>query len=399
MPAKREGKKTARSERAPAKRAAAKASPKAKPAKRAKAAGGGASATSGAAPARDDRGKRLLDLVVMLLGARTPVPYREIRAQFKAYKTENEEAGLRAFERDKADLLELGVPLRYLTPDEDDGVDEPGYVVDLRRYRLPEIHLLPDEVAALVLAGSMARAAPGTTYAEVVDLALKKLAFDASQPPVEDTPGAPIAAARRPREPVLVHFPQAADAAALAEKLAELEQAIRFRKRAIFDYTSAAQGESTKREVDPYGLVSKENTWHLVGWCHLRRGVRTFRLDRMGTLAIAPKPKSPDFERPEKFDVRAYASRSPWTYESEPAVSCELDVLPAAIAVADEDFGPGTDRTPLPGGGMRVRFSCANPDFVVARVLEHKGALIVRAPEALRARVRDELRSVAERYA
>src|SRR6266498_3093775 len=117
---------------------------------------------------RDDRGKRLLDLVVMLLGARQPVPYREIRAQFKGYRTAQEEAGLRAFERDKADLLELGVPLRYVTPDDDDAVDEPGYIVDLRRYRLPEVHLTPEEVAALVLAGSVARAASGTTYAEVV---------------------------------------------------------------------------------------------------------------------------------------------------------------------------------------------------------------------------------------
>jgi hypothetical protein len=87
-------------------------------------------------------------LVVMLLGSRTPVPYREIRAQFRAYRTAQEEAGLRAFERDKADLLELGVPLRYITPEDDESIEEAGYVVDLRRYRLPEIHLTPAEVAA-----------------------------------------------------------------------------------------------------------------------------------------------------------------------------------------------------------------------------------------------------------
>jgi proteasome accessory factor B len=354
----------------------------------------------GGAGARDDRGKRLLDLVVMLLGARQPVPYREIRAQFRAYRTENEEAGLRAFERDKADLLELGVPLRYVTADDDDGVDEAGYVVDLRRYRLPEIHLLPDEVAALVLAGSVARAAPGTTYAEVVDLALKKLAFDAA-PPI-DSPGAPVETSRRPREPVLVHFPTtgagAEKAAELAERLAEIEQAIRFRKRVSFAYTSAAAGESTSRDVDPYGLVSKEGTWHLVGHCHLRNGIRTFRLDRMASLIMAPKPKSPDFERPASFDVRSYAARSPWTYQSEPEVVCDLDVLPPATAVADEDFGAGAERTPLPGGGVRVRFRCSNPDFVLARVLEHKGALVVRAPQTLISRVQGELVAVAARY-
>jgi hypothetical protein len=34
---------------------------------------------------------------------------------------------------------------------------------------------------------------------------------------------------------------------------------------------------------------------------------------------------------------------------------------------------------------------CANPEYVVARVLGAKGGLIVRAPAALRARVRQEI--------
>ncbi len=54
---------------------------------------------------------------MLLLRARTPVTYREVREQFPGYQTANAEAGLRAFERDKADLLELGVPIRYITPE------------------------------------------------------------------------------------------------------------------------------------------------------------------------------------------------------------------------------------------------------------------------------------------
>ncbi len=318
-------------------------------------------------------------------------------AQFRAYRTENEEAGLRAFERDKADLLELGVPLRYVTPDDDDAVDEAGYVVDLRRYRLPEVHLTPEEVAALVLAGSVARAASGTTYAEVVDLALKKLAFDA--PPAPDTPGAPVGDAAHPREPVLVHFPRTAEGEQISERLADIEHAIRNRKRITMDYTTSSTGEVNKREIDPYGLVFRQRAWLLVGFDHLRENVRSFRLDRIVQLTVAPKPKSPDFERPTGFDVRAYASRSPWTFEVEAPVTVELDVLPGAAAVADEDFGPGASKTPLPEGGVRVSFTCANPDFVVGKVLEHKGALVVHAPASLRARVRAEAAAIRARYA
>jgi proteasome accessory factor B len=340
---------------------------------------------------RDDRGKRLLDLVVLLLGARSPVPFREMKQQFRAYRTEKDHAGLRAFERDKADLLELGVPLRYVNPDEDDSVDEPGYIIDLRRYRLPEIHLTPAEVAALVLAGSVAGAAAGTTYADVVDLALKKLAFDQ---PLPDTPGSPV----RRTEPVLVHFPRPKEAGQLGERLAQLEQAVSHHKRLQLAYTSSSSATPVERAVDPYGLFYRQGVWVLVGYCHLRNDVRTFRLDRMVELEVAPKPKTPDFERPKDFDVRRYAARSPWTFESEPPVEVELEVRPEAGAIAHEDFGDDVRREELPGGGVKVVFRCANPEYVVARVLAAKGGLVVRAPAALRARAHEELRRVLGKY-
>jgi proteasome accessory factor B len=274
------------------------------------------------------------------------------------------------------------VPLRYVTPEDDDAIDEAGYVVDLRRYRLPEIRLTPAEVAALVLAGSVAHAASGTTYDDVVALALKKLAFDQPHP---DTPGR--------KDPIVVHFPHPAERAALDERLALVEQATANRKRVTLRYVTAAHGEKATRDVDPYGLVYKDGAWLLVGWCHLRRGVRSFRLDRMEDVQVAPKPRTPDFERPPGFDVRRYAARSPWTFEIEPPVEVELEVKPEAAAILHEDLGPGAVVT-----ADGVRLPCANPEYLIARVLAAKGALVVRAPAELRARVRAELARVHERH-
>ena len=72
-------------------------------------------------------------------------------------------------------------------------------------------------------------------------------------------------------------------------------------------------------------MIYREGAWLAVGWCHLRREIRSFRVDRMQTAEMAAKPKSPDFERPADFDVKAYAQRSPWTFVGAPAVT-----LPAA---------------------------------------------------------------------
>ncbi len=350
-------------------------------------------------PPRADRSKRLLDLVMLLLRARAPVTFREIRAQFDSYKTANVEAGLRAFERDKADLLELGVPIRYITPDEDTSIEDGGYVVELKKYRLPEVHLTPDEISALVLATSVARAVPSVGYARICDLAVRKLAFDYPEP---DTPleWPPQRNSLQQHEPVLVHFPDRTSEKErlLGDRFSTLEGATRNRKRVTISYRSASTGEAQTREIDPYGLFYRERSWLLVGHCHLREGTRSFRLDRIEDLKVAAKPRSPDFERPKDFDVRAYATRSPWTYSPHPPASVVLEFEQEALGAANEDFGSSAEREERPDGKVRIRFQTGNPDYVVSRILSAKGAMRIIEGERCKEGLAEELSAIAELY-
>ena len=120
---------------------------------------------------------------------------------------------------------------------------------------------------------------------------------------------------------------------------------MRNRKRVTLRYKSAARGITQTRDVDPYGLAYRQGTWLVVGYCHLRKDVRSFRIDRIVDLAVATKPKSPDFDRPADFDVRTYASRSPWTFSPAPSENVELEFRPEVASIANEDFGPTAVRT------------------------------------------------------
>lgn len=372
---------------------------------------------------------------MLLLRARSPVTFREIREQFTSYKTNNVEAGLRAFERDKADLLDLGVPIRYVTPEQDDALEEGGYVVDLKRYRMPEVYLTADEISALVLAASVARAVPGGSYPKIVDLALRKLAFDTQDMP--DTPSdfpssstevtADHGSESSRRDPVLVHFPadRSAGARELSDRFTQLEAATRNRKRITISYQSASTGAIQTRDIDPYALAYRERSWVVVGYCHLRADVRSFRVDRILSLRIAPKPKSPDFERPDNFDVRAYINRSPWTFVPEPCERVILEILPEAADTIHEDFGPSAERVPAERGlaasspdsadtddvsvsgaeadatehsYTRIAFECGNPDYVTSRVLAAKGAIRVVDGARVRARILEEVAAIEEHY-
>ncbi len=86
--------------------------------------------------------------------------------------------------------------------------------------------------------------------------------------------------------------------------LVSLSDAIHLRRRVAMAYRSERK-EETQREVDPYGVVGWRGRWYMVGYCHLRKGLRVFRLDRMGEVRLLSQP----FNLPEDFDPLAYVTQ------------------------------------------------------------------------------------------
>lgn len=87
--------------------------------------------------------------------------------------------------------------------------------------------------------------------------------------------------------------------------MATLCSAAQERRRVDLNYQSRPE-ERTRRDFDPYGLVYRAGRWYSVGWCHLRHGMRSFRLDRVVDAAALDTR----FERPEKFDALDYLRQS-----------------------------------------------------------------------------------------
>jgi proteasome accessory factor B len=178
---------------------------------------------------------------------------------------------------------------------------------------------------------------------------------------------------------------------------ATLESATRLRKRVTLTYQAAATGLVSKRDLDPYALVYREGAWLAVGWCHLRKEIRSFRVDRILEAVQAAKPKSPDFERPTDFDIKSYAQRSPWTFTVDPPEEVQLLLSAEAAEVANEDFGPTAVKR-AEGERTLVTFDCSNLEFAATRVLAAKGAIRVTRGDRLRARVLEELAAIAAHY-
>ena len=114
--------------------------------------------------------ERLLNVTAALLETRRPLTAEDIRKRIPGYP-DRDDAFRRAFERDKDDLREMGIPLEVVPVD---GTNPPisGYVIPPDRYYLADPGLDPDELAALQMAAVMIRL--GDSDADELD-AVRKL--------------------------------------------------------------------------------------------------------------------------------------------------------------------------------------------------------------------------------
>jgi proteasome accessory factor B len=330
---------------------------------------------------------RLLDLMSFFLKTRRMVTFAEIREAFaEDYGEGNDAAVRRKWERDKADLLALGLPLTYVPPDdEEDG--EGGYQVDRERAYLPELKLTPDETAVLYLAGLSLVAEPSFPYREPLSIALAKmqLRVNAPRPNINDDQ-----AALQGR--VLIDVAGRAADEAVAARLQELEDAITRKKRVTFEYHARQTGAVSQRVVDPYGLFCRQGLWALVGRSHERAATRVFLVHRMRDLAVNGKqPGTPDFAVPADFRLEDHSHVPAWSYDVAEPVAVTVEIVEDFAWLAENELRTAGEAGAA--GWRRFRVESTNPDALVSWVLQMGAKARLVAPDDLRARVRDALRA------
>jgi proteasome accessory factor B len=322
--------------------------------------------------------QRLLDLAALLLKAAEPVSWREIQEQFPEDYAGTGDAAIRKFERDKADLLELGIPVRYAAGDEDLPA---GYLIDKDEFYLPDLKLPPEDLALLYVAGSAALAQGTFPYARDLAHALNKLSFAASAPGASESAAL---AARRLSE-------DAPAAPAVARWLEELSRAIAHEKRVHLHYRGAERREDTDRDVDPYGLFQKGGAWYLAGWCHLRRDLRTFHLSRIVSLSVnAAAPRTPDFTPGKDFSLAELAAREPWEFRVHAPQRCRVRLDAPVSEEVLASFGPRR-KVRDEEGGVVIEVEATNAEGLLRHVLSLGDGAEILAPRPLRERAREVL--------
>lgn len=236
------------------------------------------------------RTERLVNLVICLLATRRYLTAAQIAATVPGYAHDPDdprahEAFQRKFERDKAELRALGVPLETGTDSVFD--TEPGYRIARREYALPDIRLEPDEAAVVGLA---ARLWQHAGLAAAASSGLTKLRAAG----VDLDPHATLGV-----EPVVTVDPA----------FAPLVSAARERQEVRFDYRVPERDEATSRRLQPWGVVCWRGRWYVVGHDLDRQAPRCFRLSRIvGPVTVTSAAGA--FTPPAEVDLISHVARS-----------------------------------------------------------------------------------------
>ena len=319
---------------------------------------------------------RQLSLVAFLMAERRLLTARDVKSNVEGYSEMSDEAFARRFYSDRAELLALGVPLQS---QRDEFTGEELYTLRSENYFLSKLELDDDELAALqtalyLLEGKFA-------YAEPLRLALQNLAL-----------GRPGFGDHATQTAVRVEVLDPDYSPEMPGRLGKLEGAISKQRTIKFPYHSISRNKQSERTVNPYGLLSDNGSWYVIGQDLDRKDIRTFRVSRIrGDIRFATR-RERDFRIPADFDIDRYRGRPPWQI-GDIEGEARIELAGDTAWWVERAYGNAGE---LEDGVFITDYSSLGQ--LTAWILRQDGRAIPIEPDELRREVAQALREVRESH-
>lgn len=253
----------------------------------------------------------------------------------------------------------------------------------VRGYKMPPLVFTLEEAVAVALGTGIVEEMWGDLYREAARGALAKLENLLPEEQVREVAWA--------RGSLLATGMNRADLKALTPTLEKLRRAIREHRRVEMKYQSSQIPHPTQRGLDPYALVHRWGWWYAVGFCHVHREVRTFRVDRVSEVALSETI----FSQPADFNLQTYLKKE---LQAQPQVFARLRFEPdyANILAGNHSYWETVETKS--DGSVEVTFFSPSLEWAASTTLAYGPAVEVLAPPELRIMVAEWLDATARKY-
>jgi predicted DNA-binding transcriptional regulator YafY len=252
----------------------------------------------------------------------------------------------------------------------------------LRTYKLPPLIFTPEEATVLYMGARLIQDIWGKSFQDAVTGVTAKL-DNVLPDDIRQEAG-------RAQRSLVVVTGTSRDYAPFHDLMVTLRECMAQSQQISMSYHSFSRVQ-TERVVDPYALSLRWGNWYLVGYCHLREELRTFRIDRISEL----QPREETFAFPKDFDAKAYLEKSMrWENRYEIVVWAS----PQISAEMNERAGDWIKVENHPDGSATVRFEVDNLNWATGWVLSWGRTVKVLAPPELVERVKEDAEEILKIY-
>ena len=167
------------------------------------------------------------------------------------------------------------------------------------------------------------------------------------------------------------------DTKKFSDKMLVVEQAVNEAKSLMIDYISR-EGEHSRRVIDPYVLIFKQNVWYVYAFCHTKQDFRTFKIGRIKQASFTGRTF-------EKREISRSEIPLDFYYSTDKLTSVTLEIEKASLADAEEWLG--IDNIEPRGNSFVADVTLPDDSQLVGKILSYGGAIRVLSPKDLKEKV------------
>jgi predicted DNA-binding transcriptional regulator YafY len=272
---------------------------------------------------------------------------------------------------------------RLLCPLEYDS-SQKGYYYDDETFSLPMVYLSSEELSALLIARKMLQDISGGSIGDEISSIVDKITNILKKHSVvaDHIDGA--------FSFQLIEYSPAPEAVFKSV----LESCLK--KRCLsFTYYSPATEEKSTRTVEPYHLFNYMGTWHLIGYCRLRKEIRDFALSRISDANVSTEP----FKIQADFDFKKYFLSTFGLYKGKSTKEVTLRFTPEKSKwIKDQIWHKDQKVKYLKDGSLELSFPVSDFSEIKMEILKHGDQVEVIKPASLREIIKQEVQKILTIY-
>ena len=173
-----------------------------------------------------------------------------------------------------------------------------------------------------------------------------------------------------------------------------IKQAIEKGKTIEMTYTPLRSSRSGKKKINPYRLWYYNGTLYLIGYSYERKEIRTYSVDRIGTIKITDE----SFQIPLYFSIEDYFKDTFGVYRGKAELVELIFEPPASLWVRERKWHASQKLTQFRGKKVRLNLQVAVTPELTQWVLGFGAQVEVIHPASLRQAIENESWKLLEKY-